>query len=881
MQRVRVGLDLDGERGWHAIDALGVSTVGPLGLLTLLETQLGWTRVAPSQAERVVQMRECLVAARTGSRFYERSFEADEVGTAATLLTWRDQWLEHGWAGSFPSDAGTRLQDMAAIESLARGTVFPGVGQRLNDLVAALAMRRPQIDAIELIDPIEAFPLGWRRVLALLPVQASIDGASVASAPEGTFLGALQGLLRGFVSTTATPKVQWRDDGSVRLLRAASPLAAAQWLAAEIRDTPGVDGVLVVEQGGAMVDAALAAMDQPLLGLSEPSAFRPALQLLPLAMRLLWEPLDFKALMQFLTHPVGPLQPFARRRLAEKMAATPGVGGEVWRSVLDEIVGHFGDTGDTVREETHFWLEAQRFASTPGAPLEFVAARVGRLADLFRAGLAEDDPVRRAPAAAGYRQTQALAQALQGLQQQGVERLAPEALDRLVGQATAAGSEHPQLGPQAGARAGVRSASAVIDAFDEVIWWNMASVPLARAYPWSPRELEQLHAAAVELPTTGVLLERQARGWLRPLLAARRRLTLMLPREGEEAHPVWLMLSSLIEAPEVQEVDSLLHDESTSRRTTPVPHRPLPAVRRWWQLPAGAIGGWDRPASYSSLEQFFFNPYQWVLNYPARLKPSVLLELPGDFRLLGSLAHRVVERLYGQPEAIGWSVERVTAWFEEAVESIVREEGALLLMSGRRADLESFRQRFRESLRMLHQILRTARTQKIEPEKWLEGVTPLGVLRGSSDLLITLPEGRQAIIDMKWAGNKKYREKLEGQSHIQLAIYARLVEHNTGVWPAVAYFILKQPELLTTAEDLFPNVSPIRTEGASTALLWERVTATWVWRRAQLEAGAVELVFEDLEPTDASQTPAGALVIEPLDRRYNPFVPLAGWGRDA
>ena len=41
VQRIRFGLALDGERGWHARDALGESTVGPLGFLSILETQLG------------------------------------------------------------------------------------------------------------------------------------------------------------------------------------------------------------------------------------------------------------------------------------------------------------------------------------------------------------------------------------------------------------------------------------------------------------------------------------------------------------------------------------------------------------------------------------------------------------------------------------------------------------------------------------------------------------------------------------------------------------------------------------------------------------------------------------------------------------------------
>lgn len=881
MQRIRFGLNLDGERGWHARDALGDSTLGPLGFLTLLETQVGLTRVTPSQAQRIVQMRECLVAARNGARFYEKSFEADEFGTSNTILGWRDLWYEHGWDGTAAPSASARIQDMAAIDELARTRVFPGVGQRLNDIAAMLQHRRPQIDSVELLEALEELPLTWRRVLAYLPITPVSITPSIPVGPAGSMLHALQAAALQMIGGQATIKVPWRDDGTLCLVRAESTLAAAQWLAAQMRLSTDADRVLVIEQAGATVDAALAAMDQPLLGSSEASAFRPTLQLLPLSLRLLWEPLDFNALMQFLTHPVGPIRSFARRTLAEKMASTPGIGGEAWARAIQKIGAHYAADGAAVVADIQFWLENARFAPSDQAPLEVIAARVNRLALFFKNGMADPDAVRRATWAAGYSQAVALSQALKALQQQGMQRIAPEALDRLVSRATAFGCDNPLLRAEAGARCWVGTPGAVIDAFQEVCWWHVTAIPLAQRYPWSPRELQQLQAMGIELPDMTEVLERQARAWLRPLIAARGRLTLMLPRVGEEAHPAWLMLSSLMEDPTIVDVESVLGGGSAIPGVGVVPHRALPPLRRWWQIPAGAIHGWEHAASYSSLDQFFHNPYQWALNYPAQLKGSALLEVPGDFLLLGSLAHRVVERLYRQADSLSWPVARVRQWFDQAVAQIVSEEGAVLLMGGRRADLEAFRLRFRRSLTELHAILQSAGAKTVEPEKPLQGDTPLGSLRGSSDLLVTLQGGKQAIIDMKWAGNKKYRNKMFEQKHIQLAIYARLVERNTSTWPAVAYFILKQPELLTTAENLFPGVKPIMVSGASTSLLWERIMTTWAWRRAQIEAGALELVSEEVEPTEASQWPDGAVPIEPLDSRYNPFVHLAGWDAGA
>lgn len=97
--KITLGLALDGQRAIRPANRLGDTDTGPLGLLGQLETYLGLlTPVAPT-AERIVDYRDCLSRALdlTEHRFYARSFQADELGTAALLLDWRDTWRLHGW----------------------------------------------------------------------------------------------------------------------------------------------------------------------------------------------------------------------------------------------------------------------------------------------------------------------------------------------------------------------------------------------------------------------------------------------------------------------------------------------------------------------------------------------------------------------------------------------------------------------------------------------------------------------------------------------------------------------------------------------------------------------------------------------------------------
>jgi hypothetical protein len=122
--KIRFGLNLDGQRGWHIGNSLNEITVGGGGLLGILEPQLGLISDSVPQSRRVVQYLECLKSYDNPKRFYHRSLEADELGTASTLLSWRDQWHLHGWGGEKPLSSG-RLQDMADIEHVAQGKVVP------------------------------------------------------------------------------------------------------------------------------------------------------------------------------------------------------------------------------------------------------------------------------------------------------------------------------------------------------------------------------------------------------------------------------------------------------------------------------------------------------------------------------------------------------------------------------------------------------------------------------------------------------------------------------------------------------------------------------------------------------------------------------------
>ncbi len=610
---ITFGLHLDGQRAAPPSNSLGEITVGPQGLLTLLETQLGLLADQVSQAERIVQYRDCLASTDSASRFYHASFATDALGTASTLLGWRDLWYLNGWNGQAFDASKKRLSDMATVEVLAAQRVAPSQGQRLALILIEIEKRPLPIAELRLLDAMESFPTRWQAVLDKLPVK-QINYA--AQADSASFLGQLQQKLSLAAQGQPFSKLAWQNDGSVVVVQSETRSLAASWLASQLDEEKPT--LLVSSTDSARLDAHLIAAGHPRQGLREPSAFRPTLQVLPLALELLWKPLNFYGMVQFLTHPICPLPGFARRQLAAKVADAPGIGGKRWEKILTDIKQHYAaEQAPKVLEKIRFWVEHSRYEQADGAPLDVVIERVQALVEFFRLRLAVDDPAQRIAFNAGYAQCHACLESLKVLQTQGVTTIRPRQLQKLVTQATASGTDNPLLIAEVGAQLAITHPGAAYSSIERVLWWQLVMPHLPDAYPWSKTELSTLYDTGVRLPSNDQRLARAAREWLRPVLGAQQKLVLVLPPQGEEVHPLWQMINAVISKPEIQALERLLIDPSLL--TQAVISVPLPVRKRWWQLPDSVSVPLRTKESFSSLELLLFNPYQWLLKYPANL----------------------------------------------------------------------------------------------------------------------------------------------------------------------------------------------------------------------------------------------------------------------
>ena len=861
--RVRFGLHRDGLEPTLPCTGLGEITVGPKGLLSLLESDLGLAPLSSHPSESIAAYRECLTECDDWVRFYHRSFDVDPVGVARTLNEWREQWYLHGWNGRFPEDVGGRLGDMAAVESLATQRVPPGVGQRLQAILALLGKRRTQIREVELLDSPDDLPALWRRVFDRFNCSTTAD--STGRAPWDSDLGKLQALL------TRNLALPLDGDGSLVVVRAFSRDATAQATAEILRqlDDPS-QAVVVASRDGIILDNALERVGLPRAGFQHYSPFRAASQVLKLAFALIWRPLDPHRLLQFLIHPVNPLPWRVRGRLAGAVASQPGVGGPAWEEAMAGI-----DADRT--EDVEFWTTPTRYDSSRGAPVAALRTRATRVvAWLATRRATADEGEESVVFGAAYSQAAALASTLERLADGGRQRINKIELDSLIDEATRS-TPDASIVAEAGHVPVTSHPGNVTEATDEVFWWDLAPQRPDLTSPWSKDERGLLAAAGVEAPTAEDQLAADKRAWLRPVLNCSKRLVLVVHEDDEGRHPLWGRIQEQIQGGwvDVPLDEILLSGKETLLDKVAIPaprleRKPLPAPRRWWRI--------DRPLpvreneSYTSLNKSCYYPHEWVLTYAARLRSGGINEVADGAMLKGSLAHRLFERFFTEHD--DWPLladHRIHLWLDETIRDLIEKEGAVLLENGRGVDRQQVITTLEHALVRLLDHLRTANVQSVKSEQAVKRSFPGGVLYGEADLVVVDSEGDQAVLDAKWGSEPYRQEEIAGGRHLQLAVYGYALGEKA--WPSTGYYIVTTGNVVAPDGRFFPKA--IAAGGETVDAVWHKSLVIRDWRLQQFANGEIE-VNAAAEPDAASEPPEGGLETRVEPDRFDEFRWLTG-----
>lgn len=850
-------------------DGLGVGIAGPNGLIDILQRWLGLGGPPVPVVVRVAQHLARVQAASPNDAFYAQSLKVDAWATARELLRWRDALVASGWQGERVDGGGSRLAAMTAIEA-SNLPLAPGPADRLRALVAALReeKRRPPIASITVATPRALLPPPWPAVLQRLSeLGVNMDETQPALNAEGGDIAAVRAQL---ADRRAAPIV---GDGSVALLEADDPLQAAEVLASWLATSPAANEGLVLVRGGGslLLDAECNRMGLPRPGGNACSPLRGALQILPLAFELSWQPLDPARLLELLLLPGSPIPRGAARRFTRALREAPGIGGpawqEAWKAALErtgELLKEREQLQDAplrkrlseIETEWRDWLGPPRFDPREGMPSTEADRICNRVAALMQhRAFVTDDPLFQFAAGVAT----ALAKAITA---SGQQRFSRAQLGRMIDAVMAEGATTASQAGEASPWAVVDSPGQIWGRAKTVVWWDFLDPGVAPAVdPWSCAERTALAQAGVAVEDPGRTLSRSTFGWRSALANAAQRLLLVRPRSVAGApsviHPLWHEITA---GREPQEVSRLTVDAGDALRAAAftllgsqdrrIALKPLtvPGPCSDWRVSPSRITA-PPTVSASSIEKLLGCRLAWTLHHVAGIRAGDLVVLPDENRMIGILAHAIAAEIFGggdnlDAEAAGASVS-ASALFDRMLPTLA----APLALPGREVIRYRAAQDIADAIRTLAELLEQARVRVIGCE--VERQMPLGdcELLGRLDLVCETPDRQRAVVDLKWTKNSRFREAelSEGRS-VQLATYAKLATAESEAFSSAGYFMLRQKRLLFRGQQPFPEDTWI--EGPPLDVVWQSVNDARLQILQRLVDGEITAEGDEMRKTE-------------------------------
>ncbi|WP_300974502.1 PD-(D/E)XK nuclease family protein [Sphingomonas sp. LHG3406-1] len=824
----------------------GAAVVGPLGLLSAVEVQLGLTRPPASQAARVACYAAKLRAALEAQPdlFFAQSVTIDPWATAATLLQWRDELVAGGWT---IAAAGPQRPGALALVERSGAKLPDGVADRLQNVCRALeAGPSLSIQVLHLIEALEILPPHWRTLIEKL---CRCGVAVMEPQAEGQVAAGDLGLLQHFMAAGTTGQLQ--GDGSFVHVKSDTALsgaeAIAEWLSHGTEEE--LQGTVVISEDGdtALLDLALEARGLPALGQSVASPWRGALQVLPLSFAAAWAPFNAKALLDLLMLPRPPIPRKQARKLAYALSREPGTGGARWANAWAEIEADLDARvagGELTRTDANRrlaswreWTSGSNYARTEGMPASrarAIATRVGQWALQLDAG--KDDPLLLSVA----RAARGLAEAIDML---GLETLPALLLERMLDQVLADGAKNPAHIPKAGGLRCVRSPAAIWSEAPRVIWWDFKGPgEKAPPSPWTNAEVSALAADGCHLEEPATFARRTALAHANAVRRAGERLLVVTPAlcggEHTTSHPLAHQLEPMVapvrdrvtwRAEHLFEAESLLLAGRDLRRERLSPTTP-PQERAAWRLPEAARARLAaRVESATSFERLLDCQMRWMLLEVFRLSRSRVAEIPGPDQLLGNLAHEIANSVL-RPGAPG----DPTAILAEAQAEFERVLGAIatpLQQPEYAGELAAARSRVPQALSKLAGMLGEMGVEIVGTE--LERSRDFGQglsVGGRLDLVVRHPVHGLGVIDLKWSrsANRRRTEIAEGRA-VQLATYGAIADHVGSGRAQGAYYLLNQRRLLGFVGSFLADEA-VESE-QSLEDTWTAMVTTWrSWR---------------------------------------------------
>lgn len=799
-------------RGSVLLDTL---TLGPLGLLQELELRLGLTSSDTSNLLRTVDYVKLLrdyFPAHPDSPFV-RSFEADEYNTAAEMLRWRDMLRLVGWNASI-RNISERIDMLADIEP---HFTHPSLGDRLQAVMEELPKHKLTDWTIELHAP---------RHLLLPLYNRLIDRLSEIGAH-----------IREIEQKTAGPERVWRirTRDFAEAFRTIPTLDPKEWT--------------LICSHGKLLNNVLQLNNCPTTESSIRENCSSIVQLFETGFSLFIHPseevpnaVNIYLLLNYLQARPNPIPTRINLALQRLLTSEAGIDPERWQKTIDEALAAEYADDETDRDRIRRRLDCLLYPFFEAIPPR--AIPIGKLkayALSLRGWALQRSHLEDKASEALPQLTKMCDVILALLESWPGETIEGEILQGWIS-SIRSDTNIRNTHAQAGSFDVVEYPSALVDPVDRAIWIDCAGIP-ELPYDFDFLTIKERH----RLTDCGVTIRSRAEEMKIELELIRRgvrqvcrEMILITPESnwGErfEQHPIVDELQCRELAPFPMKTEEV-----------PIELPPICRKKPEFRIAGGKIVPRETESA-TSLDLLIQRPFDYVMQYAARLRPGGVRELDELNLIEGRVAHRTLELIVRQTEGKRNDIRRIISAqedFDHYFLEAVQECGLGLLLARHTIERKALQERLRNALAALMQIL-------IKCDLKIEGVerevsTPLFTtgepsLTARVDLLLRDKTGKPVIFDLKWSRkDKKYEALIRDGRDMQLRLYDYTISSDLRCHvAATGYFLLGRGQLLSAdLPDMHGYIKHVNAPRTTDDIL-ESIRASYTRRHEELREGIIE-----------------------------------------
>lgn len=830
---------------------------GPQKLLHWIEEQLGLDGL-PDNTEylRIELFRQALqqlVHESTEAVFYANSLQADRYATAQTLLGWRDQLHIGGWDFKAAADSPERLVCLAAVESRFQQKInapanriqAQGFADRYVRIFNELADLALPIQSVCFYEPEHLLAPVFQTLAAIWKAQSvsvqfsKPERAGVADSDLGHFTSWCLGETK--------EKKPAQGDGSLLLLRMRRDSDAAPFIAAVQKNNPGWRPLVLLPEMDRILEEASLREHLPAMGVLSTSQARPSLQVLKLAPAFLWEPVDVRKIMEFVTLALKPIEDDLATEIARLLAEKPGLFHDAW---FARIYSHLEaeSTPAVQREQYNFWFNRKRYPQDGAVPKSDVIALYDYIHQWAKSTYKDQGSSVHSLLVLAE-QSRRVRDLMEALPESRVSYLELERMVRTIYAPSPVQLSEPELGHLLY----IHHPGAMAASTDTLLWWNFVhDSPTVEVDHWQQEEFAYFQKAGVRIENAAQLGRRNLFHRISPVRHTQKQLLVLIPEQCAGKQSIPHLLSGDMEAcfEDLNKLEFQIEKPEDRNRLThyfklgnqediPIRERKETPLFLQVEHPESML---EHPyETPTNLEALFYYPHRWFFRKKLQLAPVQLYAVAPDRRLLGNLAHRFFELFFNEkPQQ--WDKQMVLDFVSATLPGLLEKEGATLLLYGREPERKLFQRKLQHAAWALLSLIRQNGWDLLGTELDLEG-TFCGIpVKGKADLVLQRGE-EKAILDLKWSGASHRKNLIRSEEDLQLVLYGELLRKN-GPWPHSAYFILEQGQLIARNTEGFKEAT-VPGQAANhqevNLRILERMQRTFEWRMEQVRSGKIEL----------------------------------------